>query len=311
MAVGILSVADDEGCFWTDPVLIRGTLCPFADDLSKIQRALSELATCHYVQLGQTTDGRDVGRVVDFARNQRVEKPRPSKIAPIAQFGIQSANDRGAVGDVPATLAAHSAHTPTSQDQSPLVTLAGDVHKKMNPWLVPPPAPVDNERLTEAEAVLVIRWHVGAAHRQWHGALPDMSSSEFERMTAKLLNDGWTPAQIVLTVVAGWVWAKDSTLEATAYYSRKCSQNLRALAEVDDRGKQHGIWDVRQELIEHGDPDYASMFATSPLAEVIEWFEFQMAQRGPTDPMAPAPSPAPVDKAAPPSGSPAASKVNG
>jgi hypothetical protein len=310
--VGLLSFADDEGCFWADAVLIRGTLCPFADDLSKIQRALSELATCHYLQLGRTTDGRDVARIVDFVRSQRVEKPRPSSIAPLALFGIQSANDRGAVSDLPATPAAHPVYPPIAPHHSPAATVtpAGGVNRKMNPWLVPPPL-VDNEHLTEAESVMVIRWQIGVAHRQWHGALPDMSATDFEQMVAVFLSEGWSAANIVLVVEASWLWAADAAHEPSASICCKCAQDLWALAEVSGEEKQFNIWHARRELIEHADPDYASMFATAPLAEVIEWFEFQMAQRGPTDPTGPALSAAPVNEAATATASPAGSMVNG
>jgi hypothetical protein len=313
MAVGLLSFADDEGCFWTDPVLIRGTLCPFADDLSKIQRALNELVTCHYLQLGQTTDGRDVARIVDFVRSQRVEKPRPSKIAPLALFGIQSATDRGPVSDVPPTPAAHPVHPPIAPHQSPAATVtpAVGVNKTGNPWLVPPPASVNGERLSEAEIAMAIRWRIGAAHKEWYGASPNMPVPDFEQMTAKFLRDGWSAANIVLVVEASWLRAADAAHESGASICCKCAQDLWALAEVSGKEKQLNIWHARRELIEHGDPDFASMFDRAPLEAVVEWWAFELEQRRPKDDTAPAPSPAPVDKAAPPSGSPAASKVNG
>jgi hypothetical protein len=311
MAVGLLSFADDEGCFWTDPVLIRGTLCPFADDLSKIQRALNELVTCHYLQLGQTTDGRNVAKIVDFARSQRVEKPRPSSIAPLALFGIQSANDHGPVSDVPAIPTAHPVHPPIAPHQSPsaTVTPAVGVNKSVNPWLVPRPAPVGSVNMTEAELAKAIRWRIGVAHRQWLGGLPDMSASDFEAMAAGLLRDGWSAANCLLAILGSWLWSEDAAPKSSASICCKCARDLRALAKVGGKEKQPYIWYAREELTEHADPDFGTMFTTSTVDEVDEWWAFAMEQRRPTCPAASAPSPTPVNEAATATASPAGTGV--
>jgi hypothetical protein len=140
-------------------------------------------------------------------------------------------------------------------------------------------------------------------------SLPDMPVPDFEQMIAEFLRDGWTPANILLAILGSWLWAADAALESTGCYCRKCARNLRALAEVNGNEKQPNIWHIRRELIEHGDPDFASMFTISTIDEVDEWWAFAMEQRRVKGPTTSAPSPTPVEKLMPETVSPAGTEA--
>jgi len=95
LAIGLLNYADDHGFFWANPLMVRGSLFPFEEDSKNVIRSLSELESEGYIQLGKSSDGRAVGCVVNFSKHQRVDKPYPSEIQPLAQFQERSANDTG------------------------------------------------------------------------------------------------------------------------------------------------------------------------------------------------------------------------
>ncbi len=289
LAIGLLSLSDDEGFFTANPALIRGALFPFAADAPAIPRALSELAACGYIRLGTTKDGRAVGLVTNFAKSQRVDKPTPSLIAPLAVFADRSLTDHGLVCDRATPVVTPRQQTPAAT--SPGVTEPVGGTSTHSAWLEPPPAPVDNGHMSEAEIAKVIRWRIGAAHKRWFGIQPNMPVPDFEQMIAKFLCDGWTPANIVLAILGSWLWTADSAHESTACYSRKCARDLRALAEVSGKEKQPNIWHIRRELIEHGDPDFGTMFTLSTIDEVDEWWAFAMEQRKLKENTAPAPAP--------------------
>lgn len=99
LAIGLLNYADDHGFFWANSLMIRGALFPFEEDSSKVRKGLAQLATEGYIRLGKSTDGREVGHVVNFDKHQRVDKPQKSEIQPLATFQDQSENDLGGAED--------------------------------------------------------------------------------------------------------------------------------------------------------------------------------------------------------------------
>jgi hypothetical protein len=66
-----------------NPILIRGQVFPFEDDSKKIPRSLQELSSVGWIELGEDTQGRSVGRVLNFSKHQRVDKPKGSVIKPL------------------------------------------------------------------------------------------------------------------------------------------------------------------------------------------------------------------------------------
>lgn len=99
LAIGLLNYADDHGFFWANSLMIRGSLFPFEEDSSKVRRGLAQLEAEGYVRLGKTSDGREVGHVVKFSKHQRVDKPQPSEIEPLAIFVDRSENTQISLDD--------------------------------------------------------------------------------------------------------------------------------------------------------------------------------------------------------------------
>jgi hypothetical protein len=99
LAIALLNWSDDEGYFMANPILIRGQVFPFEDDSKKIPRSLQELSCVGWIELGIDSQGRSVGKVVNFAKHQRVDKPKPSIIKANLTFQDESKNDLGMILD--------------------------------------------------------------------------------------------------------------------------------------------------------------------------------------------------------------------
>lgn len=90
LAIALLNWADDEGYFMANPILIRGQVFPFLDDSKMIPRSLQDLSSVGWIQLGNDNQGREVGRVLNFKKHQRVDKPKPSEIKASSTFQDES-----------------------------------------------------------------------------------------------------------------------------------------------------------------------------------------------------------------------------
>lgn len=86
LAIALLNWSDDEGYFMANPVLIRGQVFPFLDDSKIIPRSLQDLSSVGWIRLGKDDQGRSVGMVLNFAKHQRVDKPKPSSIKASSTF---------------------------------------------------------------------------------------------------------------------------------------------------------------------------------------------------------------------------------
>jgi len=86
LAIALLNWADDEGYFLANPVLIRGQVFPFLDDSTKIPRALQDLSSVGWINLGSDDQGRAVGKIKNFSKHQRVDKPNSSKLKILLLF---------------------------------------------------------------------------------------------------------------------------------------------------------------------------------------------------------------------------------
>lgn len=92
LAIALLNYCDDDGYFLSNPIIIRGACFPFLDDSKKILRSLQELSKIGYIDLGKLDNGKDVGRIPNFRKHQRVDKPQPSKFKEKSQFQERSEN---------------------------------------------------------------------------------------------------------------------------------------------------------------------------------------------------------------------------
>jgi len=93
-ALALLNYADDDGYFLASPQLIRGNIFPFEEDSSKIRRALVELSNAGWIECGVGDDGREVARVVNFRKHQRIDRPQSSKLKGSMRFVEDSSNDQ-------------------------------------------------------------------------------------------------------------------------------------------------------------------------------------------------------------------------
>ena len=80
LAIALLNYADDEGFFQANEALIRGECFPFDEDSKSIRGGLQELSRIGYIALGTASDGQRIGRVLNFAEHQRIDKASASKL---------------------------------------------------------------------------------------------------------------------------------------------------------------------------------------------------------------------------------------
>jgi hypothetical protein len=99
LAIALLNLADDEGYFWANPILIRGAVFPFLEDSERIRGALVELSIDGYLRLGVDSEGREIGKIVRFLDHQKIDKPSTSRIKELAIFGEASANTPRSLGE--------------------------------------------------------------------------------------------------------------------------------------------------------------------------------------------------------------------
>jgi hypothetical protein len=97
LAIALLNWSDDEGYFMAHPSLIRGSLFPFLDNSKNIPGSLQDLSRVGWIELGEDSQGRPVGRVTNFLKHQRVDKPQGSKIKGSSVFQEHSKNIPGII----------------------------------------------------------------------------------------------------------------------------------------------------------------------------------------------------------------------
>ena len=95
LAIALLNIADDEGYFLADPALIRSAVWPFDENSSKARRCLDTLSKLVWIELREHETHGAIGRIVNFTKHQRVDRPSDSKI----KVYFDSANNRRGFGD--------------------------------------------------------------------------------------------------------------------------------------------------------------------------------------------------------------------
>ena len=99
LAIALLNWADDHGYFMAHPSLLRGSLFPFLDSSKTIPGSLQDLSRVGWIELGTDIQGRPVGRVINFSKHQRVDKPKPSLIKDLCKFQDESKTDPRCIQD--------------------------------------------------------------------------------------------------------------------------------------------------------------------------------------------------------------------
>ena len=99
MAIALLNWADDEGYFFANPAILRGSLFPFDDDSTKVRRSLDDLSSVGWIKLGTDSQGRLVGRVLNFRKHQRIDRPKRSEIKASWVIDDESTIDRRLIDD--------------------------------------------------------------------------------------------------------------------------------------------------------------------------------------------------------------------
>ena len=128
LALGLLNLADDEGYFDADPDYIRGSVL-FREDSSNVRRMLDELSRSEWITLCGTAE-RPIGRVVNFRKHQRVDRPQPSRLKQYALVE-DSSNDRRALDD-----ASTKEQGTGKGKESPIVPASGDDSAEEDPLLL-------------------------------------------------------------------------------------------------------------------------------------------------------------------------------
>ena len=82
LALALLNYADDEGYFYADPDLVRGSLMPKRKS-ERIQKALETLSSqsVQYLEIRVHSTHGPIGRVLNFTKHQRVNRATDSALA--------------------------------------------------------------------------------------------------------------------------------------------------------------------------------------------------------------------------------------
>jgi hypothetical protein len=80
LAIALLNMADDEGYFLADPILIRNFARPFDEDSTITRRSIAQLEKSGWIEVSEHDSHGNIGRVVNFVSHQIVDRAKPSKI---------------------------------------------------------------------------------------------------------------------------------------------------------------------------------------------------------------------------------------
>ena len=141
LALGLLNLADDEGYFDADPDYIRGAVL-FREDSSNVRRMLDELSRSEWIDLCGSPD-RPIGRVTNFRKHQRVDRPQPSRLKQYALVE-SSTNDRRVLVDQSTQDQGTGNGTGKGRD-TPIVPASGDE--------APSAPPAEDPSLLRAKAI--------------------------------------------------------------------------------------------------------------------------------------------------------------
>ena len=98
-AAALLNYCDDEGYFNANPKLIQAALYPLREPSVSVHGMLTELSNIDYLRLGDGSDGRRYGWVVNFTDHQKINRPSQSKIKHLAEFTESSVRTNGTISE--------------------------------------------------------------------------------------------------------------------------------------------------------------------------------------------------------------------
>ena len=95
LAIGLLNHADDEGYFKANPGLVKAAVFPLREPSMNIHGMLTELSNARYLELFEGVDGKQYGFIRNFTKDQKINRPSPSKINELRKISENSVNDHG------------------------------------------------------------------------------------------------------------------------------------------------------------------------------------------------------------------------
>lgn len=79
LAIALLNYADDDGYFYADEDLIRGSLMP-KETSTNIRRSIDELAEIQWIHIVEHPTHGPIGYIDNFRKHQRIDRPKKSTI---------------------------------------------------------------------------------------------------------------------------------------------------------------------------------------------------------------------------------------
>jgi hypothetical protein len=141
VAIALLNIADDEGYFEADAMLIRGDVFPYLEDYRSITVALRELSSIDYVCLRTTHEKGVIGVIPAFKKHQVINKPAKSKLKEIYDKTL----------DIPALHEDSRSPTVVLPDDSLLEQGTGNREKEVEKEKEAPPESPKGETIVEKQ----------------------------------------------------------------------------------------------------------------------------------------------------------------
>jgi hypothetical protein len=98
-AAALLNQADDEGYFNANPLLLKSQIYPLRDPSLNIQCMLTELSNIGYLEVYDSIGRKVYGKILNFLKHQKVNRPSPSKIKPLLGEKTNSLNTHGMLNE--------------------------------------------------------------------------------------------------------------------------------------------------------------------------------------------------------------------
>jgi len=85
--IGLWNFAEDHGCFFADPRLVKSAVYPIDDNMTieRVTRVLDELSESGRIVLYEFGDGEVYGQIPKWLEHQRIDKPSKTTIRPLGE----------------------------------------------------------------------------------------------------------------------------------------------------------------------------------------------------------------------------------
>jgi len=164
VAVALLNHADDEGYFRADPAIVRGAIAPFTEDSLIIHGALSECSRAGWLEIREHPTEGILGKVVNFTKHQRINRPNPSKFKDYWEFSECSVSAHGGLSE--------DSHPEGKGREGNREQGTGKGSAEPEETMEPVEIPDDltNLHLYASDLKLIARWH--DLRKSWTAAFP-------------------------------------------------------------------------------------------------------------------------------------------